>query len=82
MAWGVFGPTSALTIPAGQVKSSSGATRPRGDHPGPASCNFLLVSAAAETAVKSSHFLSIDGTVPGVELCKANVVVIVELNDF
>ena len=24
-----------------QVKSSSGATRPRGDHPGPASCNFL-----------------------------------------
>ena len=26
----------------GQVKSSSGATRPRGDHPGPASCNFLL----------------------------------------
>ena len=24
-----------------KVKSSSGATRPRGDHPGPASCNFL-----------------------------------------
>ena len=29
-----------LSIPI-QVKSSSGATRPRGDHPGPASCNFL-----------------------------------------
>ena len=26
-----------------QVKSSSGATRPRGDHPGPASYNFLPI---------------------------------------
>ena len=28
-------------VSVGQVKSSSGATRPRGDYPGPASYNFL-----------------------------------------
>ena len=43
VAYGESEPRAApgYSVAACQVKSSSGATRPRGDHPGPASCNFL-----------------------------------------
>ena len=33
--------TRIVPVPDSQVKSTSGAPRPGGDHPGPASCNFL-----------------------------------------